>query len=207
MHRANMGFKSMERNLKQLVSGSVFSQALLLASMPFLTRVFNPDAFGVMAVFSATYAIIIPVMTLKYDAALILPKSNQSAISLTVLVFIIATSLGLMSGFLLWVGMQLWPHAGEISSWLPVALWLGAMYTLIKEWSARRNDYQHFARSQVIGALLNIGTSLGLGIFLGGKPSYLVAGFVFGMAGSLIYMFSKYPCPPLIGLYGVHYPG
>lgn len=197
MNIANTDFENMRRNLARLVSGSVLSQVLLLAATPFLTRIFNPDAFGVLAVFSATYAIAIPLTTLKYDAALILPKSAQSAVGITVLVFIIATSLAILSGLLLWVCAQLWwPYAESLNLWLPVAIWLGAMYTLMQQWSARRNDYQHFARSQVIGALLNIGTSLSLGILLGGKPDYLVAGFVCGMGGSLAYMFwNHYPRP------------
>ncbi|MCV2349730.1 oligosaccharide flippase family protein [Paucibacter sp. Y2R2-4] len=172
----------------------------MIASTPLLTRIFSPDAFGIMAVFSSTYAIAIPIATMKYDAAVILPKSDQSAIRLTALVILIASSLSILTGVILWLSttLSLLPHAAELNLWLPLALWLGSLYTLTQQWSARRNNYKHFARSQIIGATFNIGTSLGLGIWLGGRPEYLIFGFVFGMASSLGYMYLSQSRGPTI---------
>lgn len=190
MFKTDQAFNSMRRNILRLASGAAFSQALMIAATPLLTRVFSPDAFGVMAVFSATYAIAIPISTLKYDAAVILPRSGRGAIGLTALVVLIASSLALATSGLIWLSAQLWslPHAHAFNVWLPLALWLGAIYTLTQQWSARRCDYKHFAYSQIIGAVLNIGTSLALGIWLGGKAAHLVLGFVCGLAGSISYM-------------------
>ena len=189
MSEVNRVGEGMRRNLARLASGAVFSQALLLASTPLLTRLYDPDAFGMMAVFSAAYALSIPITTLKYDAAIILPKSAQSAISITAMVVFIASTFALLAGGILWVGTQLaMPHAQDLHLWLPLALWLGAMYTLTQQWSARHGNYSTYARSQIIGAILNVGTSLAFGIWGGGRPEYLIMGFVSGMAGSLAYM-------------------
>jgi O-antigen/teichoic acid export membrane protein len=181
----------MRRNLSRLASGTILSQALMVASTPMLTRVFSPDAFGVMAVFSAAYVIAIPFITLKYDAAVILPRAGRGAVGLSTLVILISTGLSLVAGWLLWMAghLMLLSDANELKIWLPLALWLGALYTLTQQWSARKNSFKHFAISQVIGTVLNIATSLILGLWLGGKPLYLVLGFVCGMAGSLSYMY------------------
>lgn len=179
----------MRANLSRLASGAILSQAIMVGATPLLTRVFSADAFGVLAVFSATYAITIPLTTLKYDAALILPKSGASAVRITALAVLIASSLTLLAGAALLLAGQLAPlQSPALSLWLPLALWLGAIYTLAQQWSARRGNYQDYARSQVVGAVLNVGTSLGLGVLLGGHPLYLILGFVCGMAGSLGYM-------------------
>ncbi len=180
----------MRRNVMRLASGAVVSQILMVASTPLLTRIFNPESFGVMAVFAAAYAIAIPISTLKYDAAVILPKATRSAISLTSLVILIASAMVLLLSGL--VGAAIWmsllPEGYEVNLWLPLALWLGALYTLSQQWSARQNDYKNFARSQVIGSALNIGISLTLGILLGGESHHLVLGFVSGLLGSLAFM-------------------
>ena len=191
MFKTDQAFDGMRRNLSRLASGAVFSQALMVASTPLLTRVFSPEAFGIMAVFSATYAIAIPISTLKFDAAVILPKAGHGAIGLTALVILISSSLALVASGLGWLAAQLWllPQAHATNVWLPLALWLGALYTLTQQWSARISDYKHFARSQVLGAALNIGTSLALGLLFGGQPAHLVMGFVCGLAGSLGYMY------------------
>jgi O-antigen/teichoic acid export membrane protein len=180
----------MRRNISRLASGAIVSQILLIASTPLLTRLYNPESFGVMAAFTAAYAIVIPITTLKYDAAVILPKATSSAISLTALVIFIASSIVLLVSGLLWVAIRIsLLHDLHLANlWLPLALWLGAMYTLVQQWSARQNDYKHFARSQVIGSFSNVGTSLSLGLFFGGQPHHLVLGFVCGMAASLVYM-------------------
>lgn len=180
----------MRRNVLRLASGAVVSQILMVASTPILTRIFNPESFGVMAVFAAAYAIAIPISTLKYDAAVILPKATSSAISLSALVILIASAIVLLLSGLLGaaIWMSLLPNEHEVNLLLPLALWLGALYTLTQQWSARQNDYKHFARSQVIGSVLNIGISLTLGILYSGEPHYLVLGFVSGLVGSLAYM-------------------
>ena len=180
----------MRRNVLRLASGAVVSQILMVASTPLLTRIFNPESFGVMAVFAAAYAIAIPISTLKYDAAVILPKATRSAISLTSLVILIASAMVLLLSGLLGaaIWMSLLQDGHEVNLWLPIALWLGALYTLTQQWSARQNDYKHFARSQVIGSALNIGISLTLGILFGGEPHHLVLGFVSGLLCSLAYM-------------------
>lgn len=190
MSKTHQPFAVMRRNISRLASGAIISQILMVASTPLLTRIFNPEAFGVMAAFSAAYAIAIPVTTLKYDAAVILPKAASGAISLTALVVLIASGLSLLVAALLGGGaqMSLLPAGYEVNLWLPLALWLGSLYTLTQQWSARQSDYKNFARSQVIGTVLNISTSLTLGLFFGGQPHHLVLGFVLGMVGSLSFM-------------------
>jgi O-antigen/teichoic acid export membrane protein len=190
MSKTHQPLAGMRRNISRLASGAVVSQILMVASTPLLTRIFNPEAFGVMAAFTAAYAIAIPISTLKYDAAVILPKATSSAVSLTVLVVFIATTIVLLVSGLLGVAnwLSLLPDLHVVNLWLPLALWLGVLYTLTQQWSARHSDYKHFARSQVIGTVLNIGTSLSLGLLFGGQPHHLVLGFVCGMLGSLGYM-------------------
>jgi teichuronic acid exporter len=190
MSKAYFPLEGMLRNISWLASGTILSQILVVASMPLLTRIFSPEAFGVMAAFSAAYAILIPFTTLKYDAAVILPKAASSAISLTWLVILIATGMALLAGGLLGLATQMsWlPDGYGANLWLPLALWIGAFYTLTQQWSTRLSDFKHFARSQVIGAVLNLGTSLTLGLLFGGQPNHLVLGFICGMLGSLTYM-------------------
>jgi O-antigen/teichoic acid export membrane protein len=190
MSKTHQPLAGMRRNISRLATGAIVSQILMVASTPLLTRIYNPEAFGIIAAFSAAYAIAIPITTLKYDAAVILPKATRSAISLTALVVLIASGMALLAGGLLEFAsrMTLLSDEYDFNLWLPVALWLGALYTLTQQWSARQSDYKHFARSQVIGTVLNIGTSLSLGLLFSGQPHHLVVGFVCGMVGSLGYM-------------------
>lgn len=183
----------MHRNILRLVSGAFFSQALLLGATPFLTRIFKPEAFGALAVFSAYYALTIPITTLKYDAAVVLPRSNKTALDITAIVVIIATFVAALTGVMILLIAKGWlTYDAGLNLCLPVALWLGAMQTLIQQWSARICDYRHFTRSQIIGAILNVGICIAMGFFFGSRASFLVLGFVCGLAGSVVYMVYVY---------------
>ena len=55
------------RNISTVAAATVTSQAILLAFMPVLTRLYSPVAFGMFATFSALHAMALILFSLKYD--------------------------------------------------------------------------------------------------------------------------------------------
>lgn len=161
----------------------------MIAVTPILTRIYHPSAFGVMAVFSSAYAIVIGFTTFKYDAAVILPRAHRNAARITQLVVILATLLSAIVGILaLALEATGWVTFPFSVAWLVGALWLGAAYTLTQQWSARIANYRYYARSQVLGTVFNVGIGLLCGWLWGGTASFLILGFTVGLAVSLLYM-------------------
>ncbi|AHN77560.1 hypothetical protein PPN31119_03874 [Pandoraea pnomenusa] len=161
----------------------------MIAATPILTRIYHPNAFGVMAVFSSVYAILIGFTTFKYDAAVILPRAHRNAARITRLVVILATLLSalvaLIASALRATGLVAIPFS---IAWLVCALWLGATYTLTQQWSARIANYRYYARSQVLGTVFNVGIGLLCGWLWGGTANFLILGFTAGLVVSLLYM-------------------
>ncbi|MGC7405629.1 lipopolysaccharide biosynthesis protein [Pandoraea pneumonica] len=179
----------LRRNLVRLASGTILAQVLMIAATPILTRIYNPSAFGVMAVFSSAYAIVIGFTTFKYDAAVILPRAHRNAARITLLVVILATLLSAVVA----VAASALDATGLVTipfsvAWLVCALWLGATYTLTQQWSARIANYRYYARSQVLGTVFNVGIGLLCGWLWGGTANFLILGFTAGLAVSLLYM-------------------
>jgi O-antigen/teichoic acid export membrane protein len=178
----------MLRNLTHLASGTIVAQIVLALSMPLLTRLFAPDAFAIASLFSAAYAFLIPIVTLKYDQAIVLPKAHTSAQALGHMVMRIAAVNSIAVG----VGVVAWMyffHEWRKASFLllPLALWLGAAYTLMQQWSSRASNYTHYARSQVVGAVLNVAICAGFAWLWSAEPIFLVLGFTAGTGMSLAY--------------------
>lgn len=182
-------FGRLRSNITRLASGTVLSQLLVIGATPLLTRLYHPDAFGLMAIFSSAYAITVGMTTLKLDAAIILPRSGRSAEDITAMILglISAFALIVMAGLVIGNGLSSVIVPGPLIL-LPVALWLGATYTLTQQWSARQANYRRFAHSQVIGAVCNVGLALALGFMLGSSPVALILAFTCGMGASLAYM-------------------
>lgn len=177
------------RNIFRIAIGTISSQAIILSAMPFLARLYNPEAFGILALFMAMYAIFSGLLTLKYDLSIILPTEYDTAINLTVLTLLLSLTLSLFFEMVLLIGSM---NFGVSTHWfyllLPISTFLSAAYTCGQQWCARSNDYRRFSRSQVVNSLLNISAALLLAIvgikFDGG----LVIAFVVGLAASVIYL-------------------
>lgn len=67
------------KNILTLSSGAVLAQFIVIAMMPILSRIYSPDIFADLALLMAIYSIIGVTASLKYDAAIMLPKSNRQS--------------------------------------------------------------------------------------------------------------------------------
>lgn len=65
------------RNVFAVATGIAAAQAISLAFMPFLTRLYAPEAFGALAAFTAILNIITPLATLGYANAIVMPKIEK----------------------------------------------------------------------------------------------------------------------------------
>ena len=67
------------RNVLAVATGIAAAQAISLAFMPFLTRLYGPEAFGALAAFTAIINIITPLATFGYANAIVMPKTEEGA--------------------------------------------------------------------------------------------------------------------------------
>ena len=65
------------RNVAMVGGGIAAAQAMALIFMPFLTRLYGPDAFGIAAAFAAIVNIITPLATMGYASAIVMPDSED----------------------------------------------------------------------------------------------------------------------------------
>lgn len=173
-----------------LALGSGIGRVIGLAAVPVLTRLYTPEDFGVLAVFTALVAILAPLVTLRYVLALPLPRHDGVAINLLV----VSTCLMLgLSGF---VAVVLWLWSAPLLAlvsmdalapwWWLVALGVvsTATYEMLTMWATRRRAYKVIAQTNVTqsaaGAIVKI--ALGLAAF---QPLGLLVGQVVAQAGGI----------------------
>lgn len=83
-------FKSeFSRNTSTLFWGTAAAQAIPLLLQPFLRRMYSPEDFGAMAVYLTLFGIITIASSLRYEAAVVLPKGDDEAANIVSLSFII----------------------------------------------------------------------------------------------------------------------
>lgn len=187
------------RGMATLAAGSIAARVIGLASIPIVTRLYGPEDFGALAVFTSFIVILAPVITLRYVLAMPLPRRDGMAINLLALSSCIMLVMSLLLALALWsFGEQLLAlfSMQQISPywWLIVLGLLGtAGHEMLSLWATRKRAYKPIAQTTAIQSLLGNIVKIGFGLFAI-KPLGLLIGQVImsgGGIGSLWLHFNK----------------
>jgi len=85
-HRVEGGRSTATRDVIRhaliLATGSSAARAVGVVSVPIITRLYTPEQFGHFALFLSFIALLTPLASLRYSAALPLPRRDRSAVAL-----------------------------------------------------------------------------------------------------------------------------
>ncbi len=167
------------KNVFAMVSGTTLAQLLPLAVSPLLTRYYTDADFGIMGSITSISAILAVAISGRYQLAIMLPKSEQKAYSLSILSIAIA-----LIGSILLLGLVIaFPKQIEsvigiegINRWLiyiPFAVFSIGLWNTLNIWVSRAENFKINAVSKVIQASSN--ASIGV-LFSKLLPFYFSAG-------------------------------
>ena len=88
------------KNVAVLMSGSVVSQVIVVAAAPILTRLYHPDAFGVLGLFVAGAQTLVITASWAYGGAIILAKDDKEAANVLMLAFSIVVLMTTLIGII-----------------------------------------------------------------------------------------------------------
>ena len=148
------------RNILTVVSGTAGAQAITLAFMPVITRIYGPEAYGVLGTFLSVTMMLIPVAALTYPIAIVLPKRDGDARGLVRLALAIALSLATVVALgLQFFGDQL-ARTLEIEiiqpylMLIPFVMFCGAALEICQQWLFRTQRFRITASVAVGHSLL-----------------------------------------------------
>jgi O-antigen/teichoic acid export membrane protein len=183
------------RGTLTLAGCTTLGAVLIIAAAPALTRLFTPEVFGTVAVYTSIVGIGAPIGCLRYDLAILLPEDDDQAANLLLLSLLLLLPVcGLLS---LLAG--LWSK--EIAAWLNTPalapyLWLAPIgilgagaYQALSNWALRKQEYGKIARTRLTQNGGMAVTQIGLGALLSGNPAALLIGDLvsrFGGVGLLL---------------------
>lgn len=157
LHRA---YKSkFVRNVAVVASGTAGAQAITMAFSPIITRLYGPEAFGLLGTFMAIVAVITPVAALSYPIAIVLPKEDADARGIAKLSAFLAVGIALILVLILWLAGD-WLadllRVQEIRSFLwliPLVVVCSAFMQIVQQWLIRKKQFRITARAAVFNAL------------------------------------------------------
>ncbi len=179
------------KGMATLAVGNGLARVVGLASIPILTRIYSPEHFAVLSVFTALLLILTPMMTLRYELAVPLPSRDGTAMTLMVLSAIFVTVATVTVSVLLWLAGPALLTLVSMEALMPyrwmlgVALTSAGIYEVLLIWVVRRRAYRAIARTQLQQSVVGSIAKVALGL-LGLKPVGLLAGQVLGAGAGTI---------------------
>lgn len=175
-------------NIRTLTFGAIQAQALLIIASPLLTRLYSPEQFGYLALFTSLSTVLAMAMSGSYERGILVVKEEAEAASLFRLAMTISVSLAVVLTLLL---TQVGPAIARVIGkpgfliWLyfvPAAAMLTAHYQILLCVGNRKQQYVPIARAQVWQSASAISAQL-----VAAAGGYLTLGFLAGFVlGRLI---------------------
>lgn len=159
------------RNAGIITVGTMLAQAIGLAVMPILSRIFTPTDFGLLALFVAVATVTSTIVPLSYPIRILLPEDDNEADAISQLSIFSSLGLGLALGILAYLLSDGWAEKLgllSVKAWLPAAIWAGTATALIGILSFRMNRHQQYTRMvmmRIVQAIFVAGSGLLLGFW------------------------------------------
>ncbi len=176
------------RNVLTLATGTALAQAIPVLASPILTRLFEPAAFGVLALYLAFTAVGGVVATGRYELAILLPDDDGEArdLLLTSLLLALASGIGVLLAIAVATAFPWLVGERVIPRWLlavPAGIVMVATVQSLGYWLNRRARYRQLAESRIVQSATMFGAQSGVGV-LSGAGGVLIGGHLAGLGAA-----------------------
>jgi O-antigen/teichoic acid export membrane protein len=180
----------------RLASAAVLAQLVPLLVLPWLTRSLPTEDIGRWSLFAALAANFAIVACLRYEYALVLPRSTGGARSLLGLCLALAVAWGGLLAIGVAVAWLVWPDGaarlGSVWLWLPPAVTLAGAIQALTLWHNRGGRFEVISRARVANpataaAAQASGAAAGWAAWLSGAH-LLCGGQVLGQAAGAFWL-------------------
>jgi len=184
------------RNTGMLVSGTVFAQLIPLLLQPVLRRFFEPEVFGAFAIYQNVLAIIIVGASLRFEQAVVMPKSDKWAANLVFLSIMLNLAVSVvlalfLSSFVVQVSEFL-NQSLQYSLYiylLPFGIFLYSTYQVFHYWLIRQKAFKELSYNKLTRRLFEGSTQI---LFMFTKNTHgLFYGDIIGNFSNLIIIIRK----------------
>lgn len=163
--------KPFVRNVTILATGTALAQAVTMVFSPIITRLYGPEAYGILGVFTGIVGIISPIAALAYPIAIVLPRNEEDAKGLARLSLFIAGGMSILVTLILLflndplIALFKIEVIAPYIYLIPLVIFFSALLEVMSQWLIRTNQYSITAKVAFLQALIMNSTKAGIGWF------------------------------------------
>jgi len=157
------------RNVGKLLSANIIAQAIGLLVYPILTRLYSPEDFGVLNLFSSIAGVLILISTLEWYNAIVLPKEEREGRALVHLSLVCIAIVTLLIALTIpWAGpiAEIF-HSPDLARYywlLPIYVAMMGVWNVLNYWYIRQKEYGYISGYQISQTLFSAGFKVGFGL-------------------------------------------
>ncbi len=180
-----------------LLKGSAGARLISLAGAPVLTRIYDPENFAILALYTSILMMVQPVASLRYEMAIVIAKSDLQAkriMSISILLSMLAMLFLLVIA--IWKSNWIAAKMGnaDLAPWLYLLglnVFIAVYNNALAQWCTRKGYFRLIAASGFLTALATLLFSILFGLLT--QTNGLLVGLIGGSASALLYMMITLP--------------
>jgi len=153
----------------KLVTGTTLAQVVTILASPLLTRLYGPEAFGFLALFTSITSIIGVIVCMRYEMAIMLPKTDREAVNLlglSLLCVVIVSGLTVPALYFGGDALLSLLHASGLGPYLilvPPFVFVSGVFLALNYWNSRTKHFGRLSIARITSSFTTTGTQLGAG--------------------------------------------
>ncbi|MEJ6598521.1 MAG: oligosaccharide flippase family protein [Crocinitomicaceae bacterium] len=174
-----------------LITGTVLAQGIGIVIMPFLTRIYEPEALGELNIYMRLVGLVSGVATARFEISLPLPKYEGHSFLLYKLSLRIAMFSLMAMGVVGALYYLIKPVSVYNISFLTISIastFFIVYINLGTNWSIRNKAFKAISRQKIVNAVVSNGLRYGFGYLSFGSLGLLFATLIGYMVSSLWYI-------------------
>lgn len=179
------------RSVVVIVTGTVVGQTISIVTLPMISRLYEPVAFGQYALLASVSAFLTIVVTLGLSSAIMAPENDTAAEQVVVVAFTCAVVLatGLVGIALALSRVLPLPDTGlppwQVCLWVYAMTLVNCLTALLRVHTNRRGFNRALAANSILSALCTLIIAIPLGLLDRGSLGLILASLAAGLLCSL----------------------
>jgi O-antigen/teichoic acid export membrane protein len=199
--RSDLTRRPFLKNVSVMLTGAAAGQFVSVLASPLLTRLYSPQQFGILSVYSAILSILVVISSLRYELSLPLAASAEEALNLAAVCGAILAATTVLVGIAAFCIPEasiehLWPtpiYIQRVDAYrvlLIVGFLLLGGYYIALYLATWQGAFTAIANTRMRQGIVGPTTQIGLGVFDAGAPG-LVIGSILGQSASTLGLFRR----------------
>lgn len=182
------------KNILKLISGEGIGRVIGFMAAPFITRLYTPSDFGILAIFASLCALCYPFCTLRYNIAIPLHPNEKvgiNALAACLLILVVNTVIMCVT-FIFFHSQILSLCSSENidAFWyfIPLAFFFYGISEVLSYYSTRYRDFSIIAKVTVTQKIIGASTKIVLGLLHSNVIGLLIGNILAESGGLTLYI-------------------